>query len=448
MTMLLQLGIVLGIMVLVHEFGHFAVAKLCGVRVELFSIGFGKRLFGFTRGGTDYRVSLLPLGGYVKFAGDIPGEAPTGDPGEFNAHPRWQRALIALAGPMANFILAFGLMLGLYMVHNEVDQYLQGPAVVDYVPANTPAAQAGLRVGDTIVHFDTTENPDWETIMARASLNLKQWVRFSYLHDGQRYNTQLLIAASDPSSDSFFDKIGLVPRSQQVSVQVNSLTPGFPAERAGLKPGDRIVSVDGLQLHSVPALIDYLQDQGGKPAHLIVARNGSDLPINLTPELTDTQEGGKGYRLGFTQMPVPSHIEKLPFDRAAAASWTFNKKNSMLIVEVVKRLFTRQVSVHSLAGPLGIGEQIHEAAQEGWNPLISAMAFISVNLGILNLMPFPILDGGMLAFLLIEGILRRDVNVAIKERVYQVAFVCLILFFVFICYQDLSRLSFFPHARP
>src|ERR1700747_621402 len=128
MSTIIQLAIVLGIMVLVHEFGHFAVAKLCGIRVEVFSIGFGKRLFGYKKGATDYRLSLLPLGGYVKMAGDNPGEAPTGDPGEFNAHPRWQRVIIALAGPIANFILAFFLLLGLAMFHNEVEAYRYGPA--------------------------------------------------------------------------------------------------------------------------------------------------------------------------------------------------------------------------------------------------------------------------------------------------------------------------------
>src|ERR1700716_3168296 len=138
MSTVIQLAIVLGIMVLVHEFGHFAVAKLCGIRVEVFSIGFGKRLFGIKRGDTDYRISVLPLGGYVKMAGDNPGEAPTGDPGEFNAHPRWQRILVALAGPFANFILALGLTTGVSMLHNEVQEYLSHPAHTDYVPANTP----------------------------------------------------------------------------------------------------------------------------------------------------------------------------------------------------------------------------------------------------------------------------------------------------------------------
>src|ERR1700712_883095 len=161
---IVELLIVLGIMVLVHEFGHFAAAKLCGVRVETFSIGFGTRILGFRHGDTDYRLSILPLGGYVKMAGDTPGEAPSGDPGEFNAHPRWQRVIIALAGPVANFILAFFLLLGLAMFHNEVEAFHYGPAITDYVPQNSSIAATGLKTGDTIVRFNRKEDPTWEDV--------------------------------------------------------------------------------------------------------------------------------------------------------------------------------------------------------------------------------------------------------------------------------------------
>src|ERR1700745_1380998 len=174
MSTVIQLLIVLGIMVLVHEFGHFAVAKLCGIRVEVFSIGFGKRLFGFKRGDTDYQIAAIPLGGYVKMAGDPPGESPSGDPGEFNAHPRWQRILVALAGPMANFLLALGLMTGVSMFHNEVQEYLSKPALTDYIPVDPEASKTGIRSGDLIVHYDTIENPTWDQVEIRSLLNINQ----------------------------------------------------------------------------------------------------------------------------------------------------------------------------------------------------------------------------------------------------------------------------------
>lgn len=448
MSTIIQLGIVLGIMVLVHEFGHFAVAKLCGIRVETFSIGFGKRLIGFRRGETDYRLSLLPLGGYVKMSGDNPGEAPT-DPGDFNAHPRWQRILVALAGPFANFILALGLMTGVSMLHNEVQEYISGPARTDYIPAKTSASHTGIHPGDLIVHYDTVENPTWDQVAIRSLLNINQNVAFSYLHDGQRVDTKLFVEAKEGADNFSLDRLGLIPKMQNVPVQVDSLEPNMPAAHAGLKSGDQIDSIDGLQLHSVPALLAYLQDQAGKPASLTILRNGQSLPIQITPQLAEIGDGSKDYRLGFRPVQPPVKIERLPFTKAVVASWDYNKKGSMLIVEVLKRMFTRQVSVRSLSGPIGIGQQIHQAAaMPGWMPIIGLMAYISLNLGIFNLLPVPILDGGMILFLLVESIMRRDLNQQLKERVYQVAFVCILVFAAMVIFNDISKLDLFTKVKP
>src|SRR6201994_1598799 len=185
--------IVLGIMVLVHEFGHFAMAKLFRVKVEVFSIGFGKRLFGFRRGDTDYRLSLLPLGGYVKMSGESPGEASTGDPAEFNAHPRWQRILIGLAGPVSNFLLALFLMTGFYMMHNEVEAFRSEAANIDFVSEHTAAANAGLKAGDLITRFDSVVNPTWEQVNLRAALNVGQTIPVEVKRGSETVNAQLAI---------------------------------------------------------------------------------------------------------------------------------------------------------------------------------------------------------------------------------------------------------------
>jgi regulator of sigma E protease len=451
MSTVIQLLIVLGIMVLVHEFGHFAVAKLCGIRVEVFSIGFGKRLFGFKRGDTMYQIAAIPLGGYVKMAGDNPGEAPTGDPGEFNAHPRWQRILVALAGPFANLILALCLMTAVSMLHNEVEDYLDGSAQTDYIPAKTPAAATGIHPGDTIVHFDTVENPTWQDVFTRAGLNLNQTVSFSYIHDGQRINTKIFVENKGTPDDFAPDKLGLIPKIQNTPVQVSSLAgeENLPAARAGMQPGDKIESIDGLHLHSVVALLAYLQETAGKPVSLIINRNGATIPINLTPILGDAGDGTRYYQLGFHPVNPPVKVQRLPFDKAVAASWKFNKKAALLITEVLQRMFTRQVSVRSLSGPIGIGTQIHQAVEmPGWMPIISLMSYISINLAIFNLLPIPILDGGMILFLLIESIMRRDLNQQVKERVYQVAFVCLIVFAAMVIFNDLTKLPFFTKLKP
>jgi regulator of sigma E protease len=451
MSTVIQLLIVLGIMVLVHEFGHFAVAKLCGIRVEVFSIGFGKRLFGFKRGDTDYRLSVLPLGGYVKMAGDNPGEAPTGDPGEFNAHPRWQRVAVALAGPFANFILALLLMTGVSMLHNEVQEYISSPANVDYVSTSTPAAATGIHPGDLIVRYDNIENPTWDQVEIRSLLNINQTIPFSFMHDGQRTDTKLFVQSKGGADNFSLDKLGLIPKQQSTPVQVFSTTgeENLPAAKAGIQAGDQIATIDGLQLHSVTALLAYLQDSAGKPVSLQILRHGALLPINLTPILGDAGDGTKYYQLGFHPVQPPVKIERLPFNKAVASAWNTNVKYASLIAEVVKRMFTRQVSVRSLSGPIGIGTQIHEAIQmPGWMPIVGLMSYISVNLGIFNLLPIPILDGGMILFLLIESAMRRDLNQQIKERVYQVAFVCLIVFAVMVIFNDLTKLPLFNHLKP
>ena len=446
MTTVVQLLVVLGIMVLVHEFGHFAVAKLCGIRVEVFAIGFGRRLVGFRHGDTDYRLCALPLGGYVKMAGDTPGEAATGDPGDFNSHPRWQRVLIALAGPIANFLLAFALMAGVYMLHNEVDEYLSSTAVADYVSPGSPVARTGIHNGDTIVHFDKYENPTWDQVYFRSVYNLNRTVPFSFVHDGHRTDTTLLVA-SDLTADKFTpDALGFIPLMQKQSIEVTDVLPGMPAQQSGLQVKDRILTIDGLALHSVPALLAYLQDQAGKPVTLLVERTGADgtstVPLRITPQLSDIGDGSpKKYRLGFDYIPPPVKVERLPLGKAFAASWAFNRKNSLLIFEVLRGMFTRHISVKSLSGPIGIGQQVHEAASmPGWMPLIGIMAYISINLGIFNLLPIPILDGGMILFLLIESLLRREIDQQIKERVYQVAFVCIVLFATMVIFNDITKL--------
>src|SRR5277367_4453764 len=210
--------VVLGIMVLVHEFGHFITAKAFGVRVEVFSIGFGKRLIGFKRGDTDYRISLVPLGGYVKMSGEtagdgvplvsetaaellpVPGDE---DPGDFTNHPRWQRIIVGLAGPFANFVLAFLLMTGLYMMHNEVPTFYSQSALVDSVAANSAAAKAGIQAGDTILQFDTEKNPTWEQVDIRAALDSNSTIPVTIERAGQLVQTSLSI--QNPGNSDDFD---------------------------------------------------------------------------------------------------------------------------------------------------------------------------------------------------------------------------------------------------
>ena len=454
----IEFAIVLGIMVLVHEFGHFAVAKLCGVRVETFSIGFGPRLIGFRRGDTDYRLSLLPLGGYVKMAGDNPAEerrldesidvhgaAHPHDPAEFNARPRWQRVLIALAGPFANFLLSFFLLLFMAKFHHEVDQYLAGPATVDYVAQNSAASKIGIVPGDVITYFAKDKNPTWQRILEDCNLHLHHDVPVHFTHQGHEVQTTLHIEY-DGTNNEFMPQdlfaLGLLP-AMQPSVGVMNVTPGDPAAKAGIEAGDELVAIDSVQVHSVATLLAYLRDRNGAPSIVHLVRHGQPVDLSVTPQKIDSG-GDTQYRLGFQPAPLPVQVVELSLPEAIKQSVKDNRDDSTLIVRVIKGMFTRQVSVRSLSGPVGIAQQIDLATQMGAWTLVRLMSTISLNLGIFNLLPMPLLDGGMIVFLLIEAAMRRDLNQTIKERVYQVAFVCLILFAAFVLFNDITKL----HIRP
>src|SRR5579885_3112163 len=420
LTAILSMLIVLGIMVLVHELGHFAVAKFFKVRVEVFSIGFGTRLFGFRRGDTDYRVSLLPLGGYVKMAGENPTEERTGDPGEFASHPRWQRVLIGLAGPVANFLLAFVLMTGYYMMHNEVEQYLSGPAVVDFVPQNSAAAHAGIQAGDRIIQFDKDHNPTWEKVRIRSVLDANSTVPFTVERNvngqTQQFSGELYLLDPSKGQDFEIESLGLIPRYQTDPLKVHDVEPGFPADKAGLKAGDIIQSINGRQLHSVPAVMAFLQQQNGQPVALDVERGANNLTLQVKPTWADNGAGQMGYRLGFKANLPPFRVEQLPLSEAISHSVTFNLHTSGYILDVLHRLITRRSNVQQLSGPIGIARDTGEAiTMPGWQPIITLMALISLNLGIFNLLPIPILDGGMILLLLIEGTIRRDLNQQFKS---------------------------------
>lgn len=480
LTATVSMLIVLSIMVLIHELGHFIAAKAFGVRVEVFSIGFGPRLFGFRRGDTDYRFCLLLLGGYVKMAGELGGDGTMPvrsaekaqaagsalaatesqaetprvlDPGDLNGKPRWQRIVIALAGPIANFVLAFGLMTGLYMMHNEVPLFLSQPAVVDLVKTDSPAAKAGIENGDKIVQFDTDHNPTWQQVQIRAALDANSTVPVTLERTiGEKTSTvsaKLYIA--DPSKGQNFslDEIGLVPRMQSGPMRIANIEPGFPAAQAGLKSGDEILTMDGLALHSVFSVIDYLQEQHGHQVTMIVKRGDKTFEVIATPKWGDDGSGQMGYRMGFGVDVPPYQIEQMPILEAAHKSALMNLHYSGYILDVLHRLVVHKTSIQELSGPIGIARQTGEAVDmPGWQPVINLMALISLNLGIMNLLPFPILDGGMITMLLIEEILRHDLKIEIKERIYQVAFVVLILFFAFVMFNDVSKLDLFHKLRP
>jgi regulator of sigma E protease len=449
--------VLVGVMVVVHEFGHFAVAKLCRVRVEAFSFGFGPRLFGVKYGDTDYKVCLLPLGGYVKMSGENFSElsdaatgtatvAPSDDPGALTSHPRWQRILIGVAGPVANFVLAFVLMVGYYGWINQVPAVQVNTATVEWVTPGSAAAQAGIEPGDILRRVAGVDYPDWDHVYYRFKLNANQTVPVTIERAGGRI-LQLSFHVPAAARNDDFDPsdAGLWPQLRVGPIGVHEVTQGTPAEQAGLRAGDAIQSVDGLAFHQVETLLAYMQAGQGKPLSLVILRNGATLPpVVAHPAML---EGG--WRLGFLNTQPPSRSDPLPWGKAVIKSREFCADKSLLIFEVLRGLFTHKVAVSQLAGPVGIARMAGEAAEmKGWGPEIMLAGMISLNLGILNLLPFPILDGGMILFLLIESFIRRDISINVKERIYQAAFVVLIALVVLISVNDVAKMSFFTHIKP
>jgi regulator of sigma E protease len=432
---LLTTAVVLGIMILIHEFGHYAVAKFFGVRVEVFSIGFGKRLVGFTKGDTDYRISALPFGGYVKMAGENPMEDRTGAPDEFQSHPRWQRFFIALAGPVMNIGFAVILLTGAYMVHYEHEAFMDQPAVVGDIFPDSAAAKAGIIGGDRIIRIEGVQDPTWEDVILKTMLKAKNPVDLTIQRGTQIINVKL---TPEPRGPQEFGYTGLIADQQILVTDINET---MPAYRAGMRIGDEIEAVDGQHMASVAAVQRYLKNKGQKPVTVQITRRGQLLDLrDVTPVPDKTETGETYYRLGFTSNPT--HVDRLPFGKAVKKSVEQNTKYAFLVVELVQKMAVGEVSPKQVDGPIGIGKAAGEAIrQPGWIPIILLTAAISLNLGIFNLLPFPILDGGLILMLAIEGAMRRDINQRLKERIYQTAFVFLILFAALVIYNDVAKLG-------
>ena len=437
---LVSVAFVLGIMIIVHEFGHFAAAKLFGVRVETFSVGFGKRLLGFRSGDTDYRLSLIPLGGYVKMAGENILEQRTGADYEFMSHPRWQRFVIAAAGPFMNIVLAVVLLTSVYMIRYEHPMYLDRPAVIGWVLPGSPAEKAGIQPGDRIVQIAGLTNPTWEEVEPKTMLNVGQLMNLDIERNGEILHKTVTPIAMGP--DEIGDP-GWAPDQPNI---VTEIEPDMPAAKAGLQVNDNIVAVNGQPTRTTAAMIKILQENKNKPATLSVVRDGKDLQLTITPKLMKGDNGAPdAYRIGIHSNPMS--VQKLPFGKALSRSIEQNEKYSMLVFDLVGKMFKNHALIKQVSGPIEIARASGAAAQQpGWTPLLGLMAAISLNLGIFNLFPFPILDGGMILMLLIEGLRRRDISLAVKERVYQVAFVLLVVFAVLVIFNDISKLPTFNHV--
>jgi regulator of sigma E protease len=423
--------LVLGLMIFVHELGHFLAAKFFRVKVLVFSLGFGPRLLHWTRGDTDYRISALPFGGYVKMAGDDPSADRQGDPGEFLAKPRWQRFMVVVMGPIMNILLALVLLTGLYKFHYQKPAYEEQPARVGDVEADSPASQIGLRPGDLVLRLDNLQHPKWEDLDIKILTTVGEAMPLEVKRDGQTLNMTLTPRAEGPSRVGY---AGLYPYAPGI---VDKVEPGLPASHAGVKAGDQIVGIDGRKILYWPRVFYLLQSGKGKPVELSIVRDRREFRAILTPVLTDVM-GEKRWRMGVT-FHNDMVVRQLPWGTAIAASLHDNLRNFLGWFDVMGKILTRRLSTRSLAGPIEIAQLSAEAYRAGLSELVILVCFISLNLGLFNLLPIPVLDGGVVLLLLIEGLIRRDLSVHVKERVVQVGFLFLLLLVVFLMCNDIMK---------
>ncbi len=429
-TDVVVVAVVLGFMIFVHELGHFLAAKYFGVRVLTFSLGFGKRLAGFKRGDTDYRLSLLPFGGYVKMSGEDPSESHRDDPADFLAHPRWQRFIIAIMGPTMNILTAFVLLAVLYKFHYQKPAYEEEPARIGDVQPNSPAARAGLKPGDLVESIGTLDHPKWQDLELRILTTTGQPIPMKILRDGELLNVTLTPQAKGVNEVGY---AGLQPCLPSVIGEVEG---GMPAARAGLKSGDRILAVDNIKVPCWQQLSSAMQSRGGKPSVLTVERRGKDFQVTVQPVYRKIATQGR-WLIGVTLQT--NVVRQLPIGQAIKSSIQDNIRSTTATFVVLKRILTRHLSARSLSGPIGIAQISGEAYRAGFADLVTLVAFISLQLGIFNLLPIPILDGGMILLLLIEGAIQRDLSLQVKERVVQAGLFLLLLLAVFVMYNDIVK---------
>ena len=327
-----------------------------------------------------------------------------------------------------NIFLAIFLLTVVYMVHYEYPAFLDEPTLIGWIIKDTPAAKAGFQTGDKIVRIDGIENPNWEQVETKEALSPGQPLDVTVNRNGQIINKTIAPEAHG------VDQIGMAGWSpKQPCVCITDLTAGMPAQKAGLKVGDEILAVDGKPVPALATMVESLKQTQDKPITLTVRRSSEIKTFTVQPVMND-----KSYRIGVESFP--SKVTTLPFTEAVRLSIVRNERASLMILELVKKMVERKMSIRTIEGPIRIGQAAGEAAsRKGWTPLLELTAAISLNLGIFNLLPIPILDGGVIMFLLIEGLMRRDISLRIKERVYQAAFVFLVLFAVMVIYNDLMK---------
>jgi len=443
---LLAFVFVLGVLVFVHELGHFLAAKRVGIRVLKFQLGFNPTILSFRRGDTEYGIGALPLGGYVKMAGESPEDVERDEHGsvivrtdEFLSKTKWQRFQVLIMGPIMNLLLA--VILTAVVLHQGVEtgSYEDQPVVVGVVASDSVAAKADIRPGDRIVSVAGRNVDTWDQFLMAVGTKPNREITIGLLRNGIDQTRSVTPTLLPGQSRFEIGDIGVLPN---VHPHLRAVTPGEPGDRAGLKSGDVILAVDGKPITFHWHLREQIAQHPEQPILLSILRDGAAKDISVTP----ARHGTVGW-LGV--QPVDDTVKLKPgVGQAITLSVQKNVEMARLIFQTLGGLFTRETSPKQLMGPIAIAQLSGESAQLGWIALITLMASISLNLGLLNLMPVPVLDGGHIFIMALEGIARRDFSQAVKEKMLMAGFAVILMLMVTVIYNDLTRISWIERLMP
>ena len=437
----LWLLVLIGVMINIHELGHFWAARFFDVKVEAFSFGFGTRLFGFRRGETDYRFSLLPIGGYVKMAGELAGDGNpesgsvyVDDPRSLPAKPRWQRLIIAAAGPFMNVVLAVAVLTGMYMVKYQKISDTDLKAIIGHVMPDSPAAKAGVQDGDHIVGLDGKKNPTWEDIGLKEVTSAYRPMRITVERNGKRFDTTVTPVLNERIG------VGFAGWDERGQIQLGQVEPGYPAEKAGLKKGDLLLKVNGEPIHSQIKFQEITKNSNGRPIQIQYKRNGEVRNAVVEPVFAKL-DGPSRWMIGvMPQQKLNLITTRLSFPDALQESVRQNAKGALLMVEFLKGVVQRRMSTKNLTGPIGIAQLSGDAAREGPSAFFMLMSMVSLQLAIINMLPIPIMDGGVILMLLVEMVMQRDLSLNVKEVVFKLGFVTIVALLAFAIYNDISKM--------
>jgi len=439
--------VALGILVLVHEWGHFIVARLSGIRVEQFSIGFGPKIFSFKRGQTEYRIAWIPLGGYVKLYGEDPMAEADGDiekakeieasPEAFSSKSLKARLATVFAGPAMNLVLCLILMPIVFMVGRMVPAILEKPPVVIGVQEGSPAAIAGLQEGDKIISIDGRSMPVWSDFLNWVMLHSEVEATVVFERNGKRQET-LLKTTLSPHVKQSIGYSGIEPFFfWGDNAIVGSVNGNSPAAKAGLQEKDKIIAIDGNPVKSWTVMTELIRGSEGKELQITLLRDGQQQQTRIAPMYHD---GAQAWIIGITKYMDPSRYvsKRYGFFTAIKEGTKENWKLLKLTGDVLGRLFTFQLSYKSLGGPVQIAKASGAAARSGLGDFLFFMAFLSMQLGILNLLPIPVLDGGHVLFMGIEAIRKKPVSIRARTISTQIGLAFLLGLMLLVTVNDID----------